>query len=61
MSLRVEYFRDRERVMIVAFLKHEWEAKQEALEGLVHYGADMALIRDMDHGGKTIGVVKRNA
>ncbi|HEX4106449.1 MAG TPA: hypothetical protein VHX92_09480 [Rhizomicrobium sp.] len=60
-ALRIEYFANGEKVMVVTCLKWLEDAKADALEGLALYKADIARVIDIDMeiGGTVLAVVKR--
>ena len=59
-ALRIEYFANGERVMVVTCPKWLEDAKADALEGLALYRADTAKIVDVDmeRGGTVMAVVR---
>jgi hypothetical protein len=61
MALRIEYFSNGEKVMVVSCPKFLKDAKFDALEGLAVYNADTARILDMDDNSKVVAVVKLDA
>jgi hypothetical protein len=60
-ALRIEYFANGEKVMVVTCLKWLEGAKADALEGLALYRADIARVIDVDmeRGGTVLAVVRR--
>jgi hypothetical protein len=60
-ALRIEYFANGEKVMVVTCLKWLEGAKADALEGLALYRADIARVIDVDMemGGTVLAVVRR--
>ena len=59
--LRIEYFANGEKVMVVSCPKWLEDAKADALEGLAYYNADTAKVVDLDReiGGNVMAVVRR--
>ena len=59
-ALRIEYFANGEKVMIVTCPKLLEDARADALKGLAFYTADTARIMDMDmeRGGTVMAVVR---
>jgi len=58
MALRIEYFRQGEKVMVAPCLKELAGARQDARDGLRTFNADLARILDMNKDGQLLAVVK---
>jgi hypothetical protein len=59
MALRIDYFRNGEKVMASVYLRSVEEAKAEALTSLTRLAADSATILDTNRGGAVVGKVTR--
>ena len=59
MAFRIDYLRTGEKVMSVVCPKSLADCKADALQGLVKFNADKAVILNMDAYGQEVAVVTR--